>query len=188
MKKIFSLLSVVIIALCTFTSCDEDMAISSSLRGTWEGDMYTYHDIDGSTQQVTFTEIMFARDPGEYTTGYGYWVDHYSRRPGDYYYSRIDWEVRNKTIYITVRTRTGKSTIEIYDYHLNGKHFKGWFKDGVNTNTDFDLLKTSEDYTEYNKDYGYGDEYYNYHGRSKATRNANEEMPEPVRKFKNIVK
>ena len=191
MKKILSLLSVVIIALSTFTSCDEDVMISSSLRGTWEGDMYTYHDINGRTQQVTYTEIMFTRDPGEYTTGYGYWIDHFSRRADDYYYSRIEWEVRNKTIYITFRNRNGKSTIEIYDYSLSGKHFKGWFKDGINTNTDFDLIKTRDDYDTYDSDYGYGDGYYDYY-YSKATRSAGDsakaELPEPVRKFKKVVK
>ena len=190
MKKILSLLSVVIIALCTFTSCDEDVMISSSLRGTWEGDMYTYHDINGRTQQVTYTEIMFTRDPGEYTTGYGYWIDHFSRRAGDYYYSRIDWEVRNKTIYITFRS--DNTTIEIYNYSLSEKHFKGWFKDGINTNTDFDLIKTRDDYDTYDSDYGYGDGYYDYWGYSKATRSAGDsakaELPEPVRKFKKVVK
>ena len=45
MKKILSLLSVVIIALCTFTSCDEDLMISTQLKGTWEGYMDTYYTL-----------------------------------------------------------------------------------------------------------------------------------------------
>ena len=183
MKKILSLLSVVIIALCTLTSCDEDVMVSSSLRGTWEGDMYTYYESNGRTQKVTYTEIMFTRDPGEYTSGYGYWIDHFSRRAGDYHYCRIDWEVRNKTIFITFRERSGKTTIEIYDYHLNGKHFTGWFRDGINTNTEFDLVKTRDDYDEYSDYDGYGDGYYDYYGYSKATR-SDAEMP--VRKFGKI--
>ncbi len=193
MKKILSLLSVVIIALCTFTSCDEDVMVSSSLRGTWEGKMYTYNDYYGKTEQVTYTEIMFTRDPGEYTSGYGYWVDHFSRRAGDYYYNRIEWEVRNKTIFITFKSRLGKRTIEIYDYHLNGKHFKGTYKETGKTSTDFDLVKTHDDYDydydQYDIEYGYGDHYYGY---SKATRSAGDsakaELPEPISKFKKNVK
>jgi len=184
MKKLLSLLSVLIIALTSFTSCDEDVMVSSSLRGTWEGDMYTYYESNGRTQKVTYTEIMFTRDPGEYTSGYGYWIDHFSRRAGDYHYCRIDWEVRNKTIFITFRERSGKTTIEIYDYHLNGKHFTGWFRDGVNTNTEFDLVKTRDDYDEYSDYDGYGNGYYyDYYYNSKATRG---DAPIPVRKFGKI--
>ena len=65
MKKIFSILSVVIITLCTFTSCDEDLMISIDLKGTWEGYMDTYYDINGHKQKTTYTEIQFFRDAGD---------------------------------------------------------------------------------------------------------------------------
>ena len=73
MKKIFSILSVVIIALCTLTSCDEDLMISIDLKGTWEGYMDTYYDINGRKQKTTYTEIQFFRDAGD-KEGYGYWI------------------------------------------------------------------------------------------------------------------
>ena len=162
---------------------DSDYIKSYTLKGTWEGDMYTYYEINGRKQKATYTEIMFTKDPGESRSGYGYWVDHFSNRPGDYYYSRIDWEVRNKTIYITFRS--DNTTIEIYNYKLSENHFKGWFRDGVNTNTEFDLVKTRDDYDSYDYDYGYGDGYYDYWGYSKATRSSDnsENVEIPVRRF-----
>lgn len=178
MKKILSLLSVVIIALCTFTSCDEDVMVSHELEGVWKGEMYTYYEYSGRTQKVTSTEISFDRDiTGEYTSGTGYWIDYFYG--GDYYRSRIFWEVRNGHIFITFRS--DHTTIEIYDYKLSSNHFRGNFKDGVNTYTDFDLTKIRDKY----EDYGDDDYYYSY---SKATRSGDSTAIEvPVRKFKKDV-
>ena len=155
MKKIFSLLSVVIIALCTLTSCDEDIMTSHSLEGVWTGKLYTYYEHKyGTDVDVTYTEISFDRDiQGEYTSGTGYWTDYYRR--GDYNRYRIYWEVDKGHIYITFkRTNT---TIDIYDYKLNSSHFRGSFKEGNYTYTDFDFTKV-KDY-EY---YGDDDYYYDY--------------------------
>lgn len=179
MKKIFSILSVVIIALCTLTSCDEDLMISIDLKGTWEGYMDTYYDINGRKQKTTYTEIQFFRDAGD-KEGYGYWIDHFSRRPGDYYYSRIYWKVRDQDIYIDFKD--SHTSIVIHDYRLRDKHFTGWFQDDTHTHTDFDLVKTRDDYDSYDYDYGYGDGYYDYWGYSKATRSGNN-TEIPVRRF-----
>ena len=154
MKKIFSILSVVIIALCTLTSCDEDIMVSHDLEGVWKGDMHTYYEHSGRTEKYTYTEISFDRNiKGEYTSGTGYWTDYF--RGGDYSRYRISWEVQNQIIYIYFK-RTG-TRIEIYDYKLNSNHFRGSFKDGDFTYTNFDLIK-DRDY-EY---YGDDDYYYDY--------------------------
>jgi hypothetical protein len=183
MKKILSLLSVVIIALCTFTSCDEDLMISTSLKGTWEGYMDTYYDGSRLKQKATYTEIQFFKDAGE-KYGHGYWIDHFSKRRGDYYYSSIYWEVRNQEIYI--RFLDSNTSIVIHDYELRDKHFTGWFQDDHHTHTDFDLVKTRDDYDSYDHDYGYGDYYSDYY--SKATRSGDSTAIEvPVRKFKKDV-
>ena len=121
MKKLISFFTVLVIALVTLTSCDEDYMISYDLKGTWEGNMYTYYDFNGHTQKVSYTEIQFLSNPYEHKSGYGYWVDHFSRRPGDYYYSRIFWEVKNQHIYIDFMSEG--TSIEIYDYKLNGSRF-----------------------------------------------------------------
>ena len=134
MKKILSLLSVVIIALCTFTSCDEDLMISTSLKGTWEGYMDTYYDISGRKQKATYTEIQFFKDAGD-THGEGYWIDHFSNRPGDYYYSRIRWKVIDRDI--TIDFKDSHTTINIHNYDIvtrnNRKYFTGWFQDDYHT-------------------------------------------------------
>ena len=155
MKKILSLLSVLIIALTSLTSCDEDVMISHSLEGVWYGKLYTYYEYKyGTDVDVTHTEISFDRDiQGEYTSGTGYWTDYYYG--GDYSRYRIYWNVEKGHIYINFR-RTN-STIDIYDYKLDSNHFRGSFKDGVHTYTDFDLTKVKE--YEY---YGDEDYYYNY--------------------------
>lgn len=186
MKKLISFFTVLVIALVTLTSCDEDYMISYDLKGTWEGNMYTYYEYNGHTQKVSYTEIEFQSNPYENKSGYGYWVDHFSRHPGDYYYSRIFWEVKNQHIYIDFIS--DGTSIEIYDYTLNNRHFKGWFKDGYTTNTDFDLYKTSDSYDSYNGNCGYGPGYISY---SKATRSSAgdsatvQKIPaaKPVRKF-----
>jgi hypothetical protein len=172
MKKILSLLSVVIIALCTFTSCDEDLMISTSLKGTWKGDMYTYRDYKGHTVKATYTEIAFFKDAGD-KEGDGYWIDYFSDLPRDYYYSRIYWRVKNQDIYIDFIN--DHTSIVIHDYKLRDKHFTGWFKDDYNTHTNFDLIKIRDDYN----DYDYYDSY------SKATRSSDnsENVEIPVRRF-----
>ncbi len=185
MKKILSLLSVVIIALCTFTSCDEDLMISTSLKGTWEGYMDTYYDGSRLKQKATYTEILFYKDAGD-KHGDGYWIDHFSKRRGDYYYSRIYWHVENQDIYITFED--SKTSIVIHDYQLRDKHFTGWFHDDYHTHTDFDLIKTRDDYDTYYEKYGYGEGYYDYYDYSKATRSGDSTTFEvPVRKFKKDV-
>lgn len=178
MKKILSLTALLMIALFSFTSCDEDMMVSSSLEGVWRGEMYTYYEYSGRTQKVSKTEISFDRDiRGEYTSGTGYWTDYFYG--GDYYRSRIFWEVKNQHIFITFRS--DHTTIEIYDYKLNSNHFRGNFKDGVNTYTDFDLIKIADKFDDY------GDDYY-YYSNSKATRSGDSTTVElPVRKFKKNV-
>ena len=181
MKKIFSILSVVIIALCTLTSCDEDLLISMDLEGTWEGYMDTYYDINGRKQKTTYTEIQFFRDAGD-KEGYGYWIDHFSRRAGDYYYSRIYWKVRDQDIYIDFKD--SHTSIVIHSYHISNdeQHLTGWFQDDTHTHTDFDLVKTSGNNYHYDRDYGYGDGYYDYWDYSKATRSGNNSEI-PVRRF-----
>lgn len=160
---------------------DSDYIKSVTLKGTWEGYMDTYYNINGRTQKATYTEIQFFKDAGD-KHGYGYWIDHFSRRAGDYYYSRIYWEVRDHNIYIDFKD--SQTSIVIHDYKLNGNHFTGWFNDDYHTHTEFDLVKTRDDYDSYDYEYGYGDGYYEYWGYSKATRSSGDSNVEiPVRRF-----
>lgn len=175
MKKIISLLSVLIIALCTLTSCDEDVMVSHSLEGVWRGDMRTYYEHTGRTMEYTYTEISFDRDiQGEYTSGTGYWTDYYYG--GDYSRYRIYWNVDKGHIFVNfIRTNT---TIDIYDYKLNSNHFRGSFKDGVHTYTDFDLTKVKE--YEY---YGDDDYYYDYAKKTRINIDSLNVKEIPVRKL-----
>ncbi len=143
MKKFYSIITILFLGFSalTLTSCDEDDMIGYSLEGTWEGKMYSSCTIDGETFSVSKTQIEFLTDPFTNRSGYGYWVDYYSRAPWDRWASRISWEVRNGVICIYFREDGGY--IEIHDYRLNDNHFTGWFYDSDNVVCDFRLYHTS---------------------------------------------
>ena len=62
----------------TLTSCDEDYDIAYTLEGTWRGNMYVSSVYDGYTYDATYTELCFVQDPYRYSSGTGYWIDHYA--------------------------------------------------------------------------------------------------------------
>lgn len=126
MKRIKSLLTVfaTIATMMMFTSCDS--FIASNLEGVWQGDMYMVRD----GHRAVYTELEFYGDPFRTTSGTGYWYDEYSRLPNDYFYTRIEWKVRNKRIYIYMlddRDRYGNPfELVISDYRLSNDRFTGY--------------------------------------------------------------
>lgn len=200
MKKILSLISAMFIALSTLTSCDEDVMISYNLEGSWSGNLYQVSTFNGKTYSASSSEIRFNGDPYRSTSGSGYWVDHYSNAPWDYWANHIRWSVDNRII--TIYFVEDKTTIEIHDFRLSNNRFEGWFYDDEHTTCEFSLVHTSSpsDYNSYDwgyhdniyyyDDYGY-DDYYGYNSWSKATRSSNDSInnnkEKPVRKtLKNL--
>lgn len=91
----------------TFVSCDDDEYIADTLWGVWQGDMHVWNEWNGNYYESHDTEIAFDRNPYEYSSGSGYWVDFYSRAPWDYFASNITWTVDNGRITITLTRTTG---------------------------------------------------------------------------------
>jgi hypothetical protein len=156
MKRISSIIAMALIAVLslTFTSCDEDSDIAYTLEGTWEGNMYVQSSYNGQTYDATYSEICFTQDPYTYSSGTGYWVDHYSSNGWgrNYVANHIQWTVSNSRIQIYFVEEN--TTIWIEDYQLNDNYFEGRIYDGSNT-VNFQLTHTSSpNWSSY--DYGWG--------------------------------
>lgn len=127
MKKLISILIVLVMGLGTISlsSCDDEMT-AYTLEGTWEGDMFMGYYYDGVEYWASYTELEFLTDPLSNTSGYGYWIDYYDDySPYSYYYSHINWQVRNGVIYIHFVDEPYYTEISIHDYRLNNNHFYG---------------------------------------------------------------
>lgn len=156
------------------TSCDQ--MIRNDLEGTWRGDMYMVRD----GYRAVYTEIEFIGDPYFSRTGTGNWLDVYSDYPGDYFCSRIDWEVKDRKIYIWLlddRDRYGKPfELVIWDYKLRGDRFYGYV-DYEGGSREFNLYRTSSrrwnDYS-----YGYWNSYDYGYSKGKKPNVQNDSIPQ----------
>ena len=184
MKKLFYnilTMAVIAIAAVSFSSC-EDAEIAYTLEGTWRGDMYISSSYGGRSYNSTYTEITFVGDPYTLASGTGYWVDYYSNAPWDYVANHIEWEVRNRTIYIYFIEED--TSVRISDYRLNDNRFSGWLYDNGN-NVEFNLIHTSSpNWSSYNY-WGYDDWYYNgyYYSRTRGDNPSDSTAIEKPKRF-----
>ena len=160
MKKLYTLMMMAMMGLMavSLTSC-EDEQIAYTLEGTWKGNMYISSEWNGRYYNSTATEITFLKDPYAFSSGSGYWVDYYSNAPWDYVANHIDWEVRNRNIYIYF-VEDGNSFV-IRDYRLNDSRFTGYINDH-GTDVEFELYNVSRPYYD-NYRWGY-DSWNGYYG------------------------
>ena len=140
MKKIFTFLAMITIAMTTFTSCDQDAwdrHDARTLDGTWTGyiDVY-YADRWGWTGDSYRTTFRFVQE-----NAYGGWGEEadYNLTYGDSFYSEFMWEVVNSTIRITYPSRSGLAPIRIYNYRLYDDFFEGYIDDGTSKDIHFQL-------------------------------------------------
>lgn len=155
MKKIYTFFAMVMMALA-FTSC-EDEAIAYDLEGTWRGEMRIASSYNGRVYQTTYTEITFDKNPYEYASGTGTWVDYYDDYgwETDYVANHITWEVSNRVIRIWFRNE--RTYMEIRDYSLSDTRFEGTiYEDGHYV--DFWMTKIARPY----KYSSYRWDYYDY--------------------------
>lgn len=183
MKKFTSILAMAFMALMamTFTSCDEDVEIAYTLEGTWSGNMYVSMEYDGRVYDATYSEICFSRDPYRYSSGTGYWVDHYNNGPwGSYIANHIDWQVNNGVIDVYLIEEGTR--VQIYDYHLSDNYFVGTIYYG-DQRVNFRLRHTSSP-NWYDYDYGLGYDYAKKGSVDEATRSTEKNEVKPVRIIK----
>lgn len=169
MKRFSTFWTLALMAVLTlsFTSCDDDAYVADTLAGTWKGNMYVSRGYDGRTYDATYSEVYFNQDPYTYSSGTGYWVDHYAGdAPWQNVANHINWTVRNRIIYVTFLE--DRYTVQIGNYRLSNGYFEGTIYDNGQT-VDFSLVHTSSpnwgSYT-----YG-GYDYYDGYGYAKRNDN-----------------
>lgn len=140
MKKIFTYLSMAVLALTSFTSCDKDSMEAFTLSGTWTGYIETYYaDRWGWTGDTYRTTIYF--NQRDMYGGTGRQVDYNVNNPySSYYYSDFEWEVRDGVI--TLWYSDSWNPVRIYDYSLNLSRFYGYMDDGTRRDIYFELTST----------------------------------------------
>lgn len=143
MKRLTTLLTMTLSAVLTLSlvSCDDDPYIADSLAGTWRGKMYVSSMHNGYTYDATYSELCFDQDPYSYSSGTGYWVDHYAgSAPYSYIANHTEWTVRNGRISIYLIEEDAMVRIE--NYRLTDGHFTGTIYYG-DDRVDFKLRHTS---------------------------------------------
>lgn len=134
----------------SLTSCDVDDYVAYSLEGTWEGSTEMAAVYGGNTYESTYSYINFDRDPCQYSSGSGYWVDFYqSDAPWEYIANHISWTVSNGVI--CIHFYEDNYDIWIGSYRLTDGRFEGRFYTSDGEPWDFSLVHTSSpnwnDYT-----------------------------------------
>ncbi len=161
MKKLSTLMTMALVAMMTLTltSCDEDYDIAYTLEGTWRGNMYVSSVYDGYTYDATYTELCFVQDPYRYSSGTGYWIDHYAGdAPWRYVANHTEWKVRGGVIRIHLMEED--TYIEIANYRLDDNYFYGtiYYDD---TKVKFRMNHTSSpNWNDYDYGYDYWTGYY----------------------------
>lgn len=166
MKKLFVTLSVAIMTMASFTSCDPDESRGYDLSGEWQGKFGMYYEI--SCRQHGYdryyadkTYIEFLPYENTYSAGTGYQVDFYydPDSPYDEVYHYFRWEIDRGNIYLTYRDESEWDTV-IRDYSLSSSYFSGYFE---YSDTKFTLSKLSDyrwNYSEDDYDVHYRPGYY----------------------------
>ena len=151
MKKLFFILSVALVAMVGFSSCNSDDENEARvLSGEWEGDWgMWYEDEDGYIYDADYTYIKLVPDHHDATHGIGYQEDYYSwddtHQVMSYYrylWYKFNWEIRDGIIYLTYLDDLNLDTF-IRDYRLDNNYFSGYFGD---SNKRFRLSKLTDYY------------------------------------------
>lgn len=135
-----------LMAMATLSSCDEDVDQAYDLNGIWQGTIQgNYYSDRYHTRYTDWdTEIQFVQE-GEFSRGgYGTEKDY----QGNYLYNQCDftWTVRNGRVYMKY-TDGYRIVIDRYDMYTQGSgyRFKGYFKNW-DTNEEiaaFNLVKVA---------------------------------------------
>ncbi len=182
MKKVFSKITMIMLAMLafTFTSC-EDEEIAQNLAGNegriWSGYISRYYsDRYGWSGDHYRTVIEFVGDPWRWTKGTGYEVDYDTSDPYKrYWYSEFDWSVDDGVITLFYAD-TGYKPVKIYNYRLNNNYFEGFMDDGTYDQIEFRLRLTEDfDWNSYNSHYPY------YAPRKSASASNDAPAPQKVR-------
>ena len=144
MKKLYTYMTMVMMTMTLFTSCDieywedlEDRSEARTLDGTWTGYIDTYYyDRWGLTGDTYRTTMYFERETPY--SGWGYEVDYdVNSRYNDYYYCEFKWDIYKGSIRINYADSW--NDVYINDYRLNSTRFEGYMDDGSSKDIIFRL-------------------------------------------------
>jgi len=162
MKKVFSTITMIMLAMLafTFTSC-EDEEIAYDLAGAngkiWSGMISrTYYNQWGWSGDNYRTTMEFYCYDNHWTKGYGYEVDYNINDPhGEFWYSKFEWSVSHRVIELRYAD-TGYEPAYISDYSLSNSYFEGYIDDGSGSDIRFKLWldRDFDDWDYYQHYYG----------------------------------
>ena len=139
MKKIYTYLTMTILAIVLFTSCENgDTMRARTLEGTWTGYIDTYYRDRWGWSGNNYRTTMYFERRGAYG-GVGYEVDYNVNDPySGEYYSEFEWDVDRGEIRI-VYADSYSRPVYIYEYDLYDDYFEGYMDDGTNRDIHFEL-------------------------------------------------
>jgi len=185
MKRITPIMAtlLMVVATLTFTSCNDDEAISNTLWGVWEGDMGMFYDYGGYEYDASYTVLAFDKDPYTYSSGTGYWIDYYSSGRYSYYATDIEWTVSNGVI--NIYSVQDRDYWYISQYSLDYDRFTGILRSSSSEPMSFSLSKTSApNWDDYYWNGWYGSGYYDSFYTKQNSRSAEATETQPVRKIR----
>lgn len=182
-----------ILAACTFTSCDDDNRLAMKLNGEWYGDFGMYYSAVDRRTGITVTwdcmDTYMNFNSTIMYSSYGYCkqVDEYPYRTRGWYldargnrciynepcpferiYHNVKWDINDRNITFHYKGESEWNTL-IYDYKLSNYYFSGYFSE---TGAPFNLESISYG-NEWWSVYDASDYYYYY------TRSASNEESRP---------
>ena len=175
MKKLKTIITMMVLAagLLSLSSC-QDNEIARTLQGAWRGDIIASRTWCGIEYQCSYTELYFAKDPGSYSSGTGYWYEEYSGAPWDYFASNMTWTVTNGVIYIHLSD--SNEDYRISNYRLTDNQFSGrFYSEGIERS--FNLYYDGDWYWN-NYNTGWDSWYFDYGGYAKGKKPAGDAVPE----------
>lgn len=185
MKKITSIMAMLLMAISTFTltGCNEDEEISNTLWGVWRGDMGMCYPDGDYYYNASYTVLAFDKDPDYSSSGEGYWIDYYSNGRYSYYATNIRWCVKSGII--TISSIEDDETWCIRDYDLKNGYFTGVIYSDYSEPMSFSLTKTSSpNWNDYYWDGWYSSGYYGYSNAKQQSRSAEATGSVPVRRIR----
>lgn len=153
MKKIFTCLAMLTLAMTMFTSCDRDEQIADYLiSGNWKGNLQTYYmNRWGEAFQDGDYYTVWRFAGGNYdsygyaTSGYGFEADYNVYDDREFAYSTFRWDVRNGDIYIYYDDPNwGDVRIDYRDYDISSSRFRGTMYDWNNRAYQFNLTNVRD--------------------------------------------
>ena len=146
MKKILFVAIAALVALASFTSCEEEENVAGSLYGSWEGDLGITHIYKGQTIKPVKCVYTFTRNNDSSTIGDGYLVETFDIPELPVVYRRLRWETwkrQNGDVGVQINLESEDVKYHIVEYNLSDRDFTGKYTSGDKTDIPFTLTRVA---------------------------------------------